>query len=98
MRTFYIIVTSAFFKEEDSNNSWKHVAHGYDNDGEIIHSAVASRVSHAEREQTFNCKEGSRQASKSKLAKQAGFCTYLTVIATHMHTYTRKASVAIALA
>ena len=74
---------------------------GYDNDREIIHSAVASRVSHAEREQTFNCKEGSSsRQSKSKLAKagkQSGFCTYLTVIATHMHTYIRKAGFAIAL-
>ena len=75
LHRFYI----CFFKEKEDNKEQQLETCGgtcgYDNDREIIHSAVASRVSHAEREQTFNCKEGSRQqvlgrqASKSKLAK-----------------------------
>ena len=70
LHCFYI----CFFKEKEDNKEQQLETCGgtcgYDNDREIIHSAVASRVSHAEREQTFNCKEGSSsRQSKSKLAK-----------------------------
>ena len=58
----------------------------------IIHGTVAvARVSHAEHRANIQLQRKGKQ-------EEASFCTYLTVIATHMHTYKLEDGAGVALA